>query len=59
LNETTGILKFMPNESPVIVYIETLRTKFNFDRLIYNCGGIVGLLFGLSPIKIFDLLLNF
>jgi hypothetical protein len=39
LNKT--ILKIKPQRSPRIVYIKTL--KIDFDRLIYNCGGIVGL----------------
>jgi hypothetical protein len=39
---------------PRIAYIETLKT--DFDRLIYNCGGILGLWFGLSPINAADLI---
>jgi hypothetical protein len=48
------ILEFIPKKSPRIAYIETLKT--NLDRLIYNCGGIYGLWFGLTPIKVVDLL---
>jgi hypothetical protein len=48
------ILEIFANKSPRIVYIETLKT--NFDQLIYNCGAILGLWFGLSPIKATDLI---
>jgi hypothetical protein len=48
------ILEIIPNKSPRIAYIETLKT--DFDRLIYNCGGIVGLWFGITLIKAADLL---
>jgi hypothetical protein len=34
-------------------YIETLKTDFN--QLIYNCGGIIGLWFGLSSMSIAQL----
>jgi hypothetical protein len=34
---------------PRIAYIETLKT--DFDRIIYNCGGVVGLWFGLTLSK--------
>ncbi len=32
------------------------RHKTDFDRFIYNCGGVVGLWFGLTPIKLVDIL---
>jgi hypothetical protein len=51
-NET--ILEIIPTKSPRIAYIETLKT--DFDRLIYNCGGILGLWFGITPIKAADLI---
>ncbi len=51
-NET--IVEFIPKKSPRIAYIETLKT--DLDRLIYNCGGIFGLWFGLTPTKAVDLL---
>jgi hypothetical protein len=47
LNKT--ILEIIPTKTPRIAYIETLKT--DFDRLIYNCGGILGLWFGITPIK--------
>jgi len=37
-----------------IAYIETFKT--DFDRMIYNFGGILGLWFGISPVKAADLL---
>jgi hypothetical protein len=43
------IVEFIPKKSPRIAYFETLKT--DFDRLIYNCGGVLGLWFGLSPIN--------
>jgi hypothetical protein len=51
-NET--ILEFIPQKSPRIAYTETYKT--DFDRLIYNCGGVLGLWFGLTPIKLVDIL---
>jgi hypothetical protein len=51
-NET--ILEFIPKKTPSITYIETLKT--DLDRLIYNCGGVFGLWFGLTPIKTVDLI---
>jgi len=51
-NET--ILEFIPKKTPRIAYIETLKTDLN--RLIYNCGGIFGLWFGLTPVKAVDLI---
>jgi hypothetical protein len=53
LNET--VLEVIPKKTHSIVYIETLKT--DFDRLIYNCGGILGLWFGISPIKAVELFL--
>jgi hypothetical protein len=52
LNET--ILEFIPKKCARIAYIETLKTDLN--RLIYNCGGIFGLWFGLTPFKAVDLI---
>ena len=48
------ILEIIPKKSPHIAYIETLKT--DFDRLIYNCGGVLGLWFGITPMKVVDLL---
>jgi hypothetical protein len=48
------ILEIIPKKSPRIVFIETWKT--NFDQLIYNCGGILGLWFGITPIKAADLI---
>jgi hypothetical protein len=48
------ILEIIPEKSPRIAYIETLKT--DFDQLIYNCGGILGLWFGITPIKAADLI---
>ncbi len=48
------IFEIIPTKTPRIAYIETLKTDFN--RLIYNCGGILGLWFGITPIKAVDLL---
>jgi hypothetical protein len=50
-NET--VLEVIPKKSPHIGYIETLKT--DFDRLIYNCGGILGLWFGITPVKAYNL----
>jgi hypothetical protein len=47
------ILEIIPMKTSRIAYIETLKT--DFDRLIYNCGGILGLWFGITPIKAVDL----
>jgi hypothetical protein len=30
--------------------------KTDFDQLIYNCGGILGLWFGITPIKAVNLI---
>jgi hypothetical protein len=51
-NET--ILEFMPKRTPRITYTETYKT--DFDGFIYNCGGVLGLWFGLTPIKLVDIL---
>ncbi len=48
------ILEIIATKTPRIAYIETLKT--DFDRLIYNCGGILGLWFGITPIKAADLI---
>jgi hypothetical protein len=49
-----AILEIIPMKTPRIAYTETLKT--DFDRLIYNCGGILGLWFGITPIKAVDLI---
>jgi hypothetical protein len=49
------ILEFIPDKTPRIAYIETLKTDLN--RLICNCGGIFGLWVCLTPIKALDLYL--
>jgi hypothetical protein len=51
-NET--ILEIIPKKTPNIAFIETYKTDFN--RFIYNCGGILGLWFGLTPMKLVDIL---
>ncbi len=51
-NET--ILEFIPQKTPRIAYTETYKT--DFDRFIYNCGGVVSLWFGLTPINLMDIL---
>jgi hypothetical protein len=47
-------LGLIPKKTPLIAYIETFKT--DFDRLIYNCGGIFRLWFGLTPVKAVDLI---
>ena len=47
-------MEFIPKKTPRIAYIDTLKT--DLDRLIYSCGGILGLWFGLTPIKLVDIL---
>ncbi len=47
-------VEFIPKKSPRIAYIETF--KIDLDRLIYNCGGVFGLWFGLTPAKLVDLM---
>ncbi len=44
----------IPKKTLRIAYIETLKT--DMDRLIYNCGGILGIWFGLTPIKTVELI---
>jgi hypothetical protein len=51
-NET--ILEFIPQKTPRIAYTETYKT--DFDRLIYNYGGVLSLWFGLTPNKLVDIL---
>ncbi len=48
------ILEIISTKTPRIAYIEALKTDLN--RLIYNCGGILGLWFGITPIKAVDLI---
>jgi hypothetical protein len=54
LNQT--VLELYPIKSKHFEYIETLNTDFN--QFIYNCGGIMSLWFGLSPISIADLAIS-
>ena len=54
-NET--ILEVIPLDSAHIVYFETLKTDFN--KLIYNCGGILGLWFGLYPFNSIQIIIQF
>jgi hypothetical protein len=46
-------VKIFPIKFPHFIYTETLNMDFN--QLIYNCGGILGLWFGLSPLSLDDL----
>jgi hypothetical protein len=46
-------VKIFPLKFPHFIYIETLTMDFN--QLIYNCGGILGLWFGLSPLSLDNL----
>jgi hypothetical protein len=50
-NET--ILEFIPQKTPHIGYTETYKTDFN--QIIYNCGGVLSLWFGLRPTKLVDI----
>ncbi len=47
------IIQIFPLKSRHLEYVETLKTDFN--QLIYNCGGIMGLWVELSSISIADL----
>jgi len=57
LNQSETILEIIPKNSLHFEYIETL--KMNFDQLIYNCGGVLGIWFGLSIVKILDIFVDF
>jgi hypothetical protein len=46
-------VEIFPLKFPHFIYTETLNMDFN--QLIYNCGGILGLWFGLSPLSLDDL----
>jgi hypothetical protein len=46
-------VEIFPVKFPHFIYTETLNMDFN--QLIYNCGGILGLWFGLSPLSLDDL----
>jgi hypothetical protein len=48
------ILEIISTKTPRIAYIETLKT--DFDRLIHNCGGVLRLWFGITPIKAANLI---
>jgi hypothetical protein len=54
-NITTKRINFIPTKTAHIKYLEKL--KIDFNQLIYTCGGIVGLWFGLSPNQISNLIL--
>ncbi len=45
-----AIVEIIPKSLPHIRYIETL--KMNFNKLSYDCGGILSLWFGLSPLSL-------
>jgi hypothetical protein len=47
-------LEIFPIKFQHFIYTETLNMDIN--RLIYNCGGILGLWFGLSPLSLDDLI---
>jgi hypothetical protein len=49
-------VELIPKKSPRIAYIETLKIDLNY--LVYNCGGVFGLWFGLTPAKAVDLIQN-
>jgi hypothetical protein len=46
-------VEIFPVKFQHFVYTETLNMDFN--QLIYNCGGILSLWFGLSPLSLDDL----
>jgi hypothetical protein len=48
------IFEIIPTKTPRVAYIEALKT--DFDRLIYYCGGVLGLWFGITPLKAMDLM---
>jgi uncharacterized protein YdcH (DUF465 family) len=54
-NITTKRINIIPMKTAHIQYLEKL--KIDFNQLIYTCGGIVGLWFGLSPNQISNLIL--
>jgi hypothetical protein len=54
-NITTKRINFIPTKTAHIEYLEQL--KIDFNQLIYTCGGIGGLWFGLSPNQISNLIL--
>jgi hypothetical protein len=49
-------VKIFPIKFPHFIYTETLN--MDLDQLIYNCGGILGLWFGLSPLSLDDLVIS-
>jgi len=55
-NTDQPVVEIYPIKLPHIQYTETLNMDFN--QLIYNCGGLLGLWFGLSPLSIDDLVIN-
>jgi hypothetical protein len=54
-NITTKRINFIPTKTAHIEYLE--QFKIDLNQLIYTCGGIVGLWFGLSPNQISNLIL--
>jgi len=56
-NQNETIVQIIPINSFHFEFFETW--KMNFDQLIYICGGILGIWFGLSPIKISDIFFDF
>ncbi len=54
MNET--VLELIPQKSPRVACIEVWKTDFN--KMIYNFGGVLGLWFGLSPLSFVDFILN-
>jgi hypothetical protein len=52
-NSLGGAVEIFPVKYQHFVYTETLNMDFN--QLIYNCGGILGLWFGVSPLSLDDL----
>ncbi len=54
-NISTKRINFIPIKTAHIEYMEQL--KIDFNQLIYTCGEIVGLWFGLSPNQISNLIL--
>jgi hypothetical protein len=56
MNESEDIeINLMPMNKFVIRFIEIFQNDLN--QLIYECGGIVGLWFGIYPVKAVDLLM--
>ena len=52
-----SIINLIPDFSMKPIYSESLKTDFN--ELIYNCGGIIGMWSGLSPVSIAYITINY